>query len=330
MDELINVKRRRLPPLNALRAFEAAARHESFALAARELGVTPAAISRHVKMLEATTGHALFERHPQSLSLTSYGREWLPALSEAFNILEMSTARLQRKPAQSLLSISVHMAFATGWLLPRLAHFRNEFPHINLTLNTHTVAPELGPSGPFDGVIISGTGEWEGLEPHFLFSRRMVAVASPLYLAERRRPLAPEALLDETLIVAENSAGDWVNWFAHLGMRNISINRHLTFPTGFLPVQAAINGLGIALADRTLIERDLDGGQLVVVFDAPEYISNIAWYFLHPQTGSPPPPMQAFIHWLQRQVASGPLPPDTSRRVSVDGAARPAEAALSR
>lgn len=304
MTGIHQTKKPRLPPLNALRAFEAAARHQSFVAAAEELGVTAAAISRHIKGLEELMGLTLFNRHPQSLNLTGCGRAWLPHLSDAFNILESSTARARRQTAPISLAITAHMAFATGWLLPRLDHFRNEFPDVELELFTHTETPEFGQERKWAGAIMSGTGEWPGLEAHFIFSRGLIPVCSPSYLRSRPNVREPSDLLSEKLIFADASAGEWLEWFASIGIKNLDLGSHMRFPTGFLPVQAAMNGLGFALADRSLIDSDLEMGRLVVPFDMPVYIRNTAWYFVYPPGQDFEPTLRQWAAWLQREAGT--------------------------
>ena len=294
----------RLPPLNALRAFEAAARHQSFVIAAEELSVTPAAVSRHIKGLEEWMGLQLFHRHPQSLTLTGNGKVWLPHLSNAFSILESSTARVKRQMATDSLAISAQMAFATGWLLPRLDRFRAEFPNVELELFTHTEPPQFDHDQKLDGAILLGTGDWRDMDAHFIFSRALIPVCSPSYLRSKPNVRQPTDLLSEKLIFNGASAGDWSEWFAHVGVREVDLGSHLRFPTGFLPVQAAMNGLGFALADRSLIDFDLELGRLVVPFDIPVFIGNTAWYFVHPPGGDFEPTLRRWTLWLQREAGA--------------------------
>ncbi len=141
-------------PLNAIRAFEVAARHESFVAAAEELHVTPAAISRHVRLLESILKRQLFQRRPQSLVLTKFGREWLPALTDAFRLIESSTDRVIAPQEMATVTLSVQTAFAVGWLLPSLARFNREMPHIAQRLYTLTETPNLLQERRFVGMII--------------------------------------------------------------------------------------------------------------------------------------------------------------------------------
>jgi LysR family glycine cleavage system transcriptional activator len=295
---------RRLPPLNALRAFEVAARHESFVAAASELRVTPAAISRHVKLLEARLKQPLFERRPQSLKLTAFGHSWLPTLSEAFDIIEMGTQRLQRPQPSGKVTVSAQTAFATGWLLPRLDRLYRDLPDMELRLYTHTEQPDLGADSRFDGVISNGRGNWPQCEAHFIFADRLVPVCSPSYVSACPTLSKPKQLISETLIVAETAPSDWPSWFAHVGMKVIELPRRVVFPTGFLPVQAAMNGIGVALADQSLIEQELESRRLIAPIAAAPLVRGTGWYFIHPQGCSTGVPLQRWIAWLQREGAS--------------------------
>ena len=210
---------RRLPPLNALRAFEAAARYESFVAAASELRVTPAAVSRHVKLLEARLRQPLFERRPQSLKLTPFGHSWLPTVSEAFDIIEMGTRRLQNTQRRGKVVVSAQTAFATGWLLPRLDRLYREEPDVELRLYTHTEPVDLSADSRLDGAIMLGRGDWPQCEPHFVFVDRLIPICSPSYLSSYPYLNKPSQLIAENLIVAETSPLDWLTWFAHVGMK---------------------------------------------------------------------------------------------------------------
>jgi DNA-binding transcriptional LysR family regulator len=176
---------RRIPPLNALRAFEAAARSGGFAAAANELGVTPGAISRHVRLLEDRTGHTLFERHPRSLVLTPRGHDLLAVVSEALDRLEAGTQAALSPAPRAKLSLNVQTSLAIGWMLPRLARLHRDRTDLELELSTHIETPDLR-ARKADAAIVHGRGPWPELEAHFLFADRLQPVCSPGYLAARR------------------------------------------------------------------------------------------------------------------------------------------------
>lgn len=265
-------------PLNSIRAFEVAARHESFVAAAEELHVTPAAVSRHVRLLESMLDRPLFERRPQSLSLTAFGKAWLPALTDAFHLIENSTIRALRPQPAATIALSAQTAFAVGWLMPRLARLKRQLPHIALRLYTHTETPDLVAENRFDAMIVSGRGTWEACEAHILLPSLLVPVCSPTFLAERPYLRRPADLLSEPLIVSEANPEDWRDWFASFELKHVEIALRVDFPTGFLPVQAAIHGLGISLADRALIDDDLRAGRLTIALPTQPLARGTSWY----------------------------------------------------
>lgn len=298
-------------PLNAVRAFEVAARHQSFAAAAEELHVTPAAISRHVRLLESMLERQLFERRPQSLALTKFGRDWLPALTDAFNIIESSQSQAFQSREAASVTLSVQAAFAVGWLLPRLADFYRSYPHIALKIYTHTETPMLTPEGRHDALIMSGRGEWPDCEATFLLPNRMLPVCSPTYLEQRNNLRQPSELLAESLIVSEANPEDWRDWFASFGLKHVTMSRRISFPTGFLPVQAAIHGLGISLADHSLIGDELASGRLVVPLDAPMLNRGTGWYLVGVPGRRTDRPFLHFVSWLRSQAEAAERRPDS-------------------
>jgi LysR family glycine cleavage system transcriptional activator len=296
--------RRRLPPLNAVRAFEAAARHVNFALAADELAVTPGAVSRHVKALEAQIGRKLFDRYPQSLELTEFGRTWLPVVSEAFDTLESGTARLLSERPRATFALNVPTAFATGWLLPRFARFHLEQPELTIRLLTHTDLPDLLREGAPDAAIVHGRGEWPRLNAHFLFADRLIPMCSPAYLAAQRRLVEPAHLLTEALISTDDTAEDWAAWFAMVGLHGEQPQRMMHFANSVLPAHAAMNGLGFALIDPSLVTSELDLGRLIAPLSFPPLMRGTGWYLLHSRVRRKDPVMIAVRNWLQREAGS--------------------------
>ncbi len=298
------VRQRTRLPLNALRAFEVAARYESFVAAAEELNVTPAAISRHIRVLEEMLNEKLFVRYPQSIELTEFGKLWLPSLEDAFNIVDSSVHRVIKSIKHEPIKIVCQTAFATGWLMPRLHNFYDSHPDIELRLFTYNEiddGPEIAES---DGTILSGRGAWPEVKAHFLITNRFVPVCSPGYL-ERIMPIArPSDLLPEALIVSETNENVWRNWFAQYDINYSDSRRKLVFPTSFLPVQAAINGLGIALADRALIVQDLAHKRLVLPLSVPSLTPGTGWYFVHPIHRRLDAQFQEWSVWLRTQADS--------------------------
>jgi LysR family glycine cleavage system transcriptional activator len=291
---------RRLPPLNALRAFEAAARLGGFAAAATELGVTAGAVSQQVQLLEARLERRLFERGPRSLSITADGRALLPVLSEALDGVEAGIARALFPQPRVTLSVFAQTSFALGWMLPRLPRFQREQPEVELRLSTGIETPELR-GGP-GAAVLHGRGPWPDLATHLLFPDRLIPVCAPGWLAARG-PLEPRSLSVETLLVSDTAPEDWEEWFAHAGLRGLRPQRPLRFGSSLLPPQAAMHGMGVALADLSLVAAELDGGRLVNPAPTlPPLRRGTGWHLAHLPTQGQEAPLAALRDWLLREA----------------------------
>lgn len=282
-------------PLNALRAFEASARHLSFTRAAIELCVTQAAVSHQVKGLEARLGAALFRRLPRGLALTDEGLALLPSVRDSFDRLGDTLARFEGGRVLEVLSVGVVGTFAVGWLLPRLPAFREAHPFVDLRLFTNNNRTDLAGEG-LDCAVRFGDGAWHGTEATPLFEAPMSPLCAPA-LAERLTD--PTALLAETLLRSYRAA-DWPDWFAAAGLSPPPI-RGPVFDSSWVMVEAAIQGVGVALAPPMMFERDLQQGRLVRPF-ATEVSAGRYWLtWLKSKT--PNPALRAFESWLS--AASG-------------------------
>ncbi|MBE9607616.1 LysR family transcriptional regulator [Acetobacteraceae bacterium H6797] len=298
--------RRQLPPLNALRAFEAAARLGGFSAAAGELGVTPGAISQQVQLLEARLGRRLFERGPRSLTLTDEGRALLPVLSEALDTVEAGLARALHPAPRVTLSIFAQTSFALGWMLPRLPRFQQEQPDIELHLSTG-IDPPLLRGGP-DAVVLHGRGPWPELATHLLFPDRLIPVCSPSWLRSHG-PLEPAELARQTLLVSDTAPEDWEEWFAHAGLRGLRPLRPHRFGSSLLPPQGAMHGLGVALADQSLVAAELAQRRLVNPLpDQPPLRRGTGWHLAHLPARGREPALIALRDWLLREAGSGETP----------------------
>lgn len=294
--------RRDLPPLNGLRAFEAAARLGSFVAAAGELGVTAGAVSQRVRALERRMGTALFDRQPHSLSATRAARELLPALTEAFDAIAAAARRAQAPSTASLpLRIVCPAGFAAGFMLPRLDRFHQRAPDIALTLTAteRLVEPGDGDSAT-DAAIRFGRAGWSGrLACDFLFADRRIPVCSPQYLAGH--PIgapSPDPLAGHVLLEAMSAPDDWSDWatWQNAAARDA---RRLSFGDERLTMDAALRGLGVALADRALALDALAAGRLVAPLEPREMRRGTAWFLVYPATAAPvAPAVAAFRDWL--------------------------------
>jgi LysR family glycine cleavage system transcriptional activator len=264
------------PPLNALRAFEAAARHLSFVAAADELCVTPAAISHQIKGLEDYLGVALFKRLKRRVMLTDQGQLLLPELKQAFTLIERAMANLANDERRDMLTVSATPAFTAKWLLPRIHLFRERHPEIDVRLDATHELEDLE-RGQVDVAIRFGAGEYPGLECKPLrpgVPERVYPVCSPALLGGRHALKQPADLQHHTLLHDETIKGggvlpSWQTWLASAGVDCVPANRGLRFNNSVLAIDAAINGQGVALSCGFVVADDLAAGRLVRPFKIP-------------------------------------------------------------
>lgn len=238
-------------PLNALRAFEASARHLSFTRAGLELSVTQAAVSHQVKGLEARLGATLFRRLPRGLALTDEGQALLPELRDAFGRLGQAIERFEGGRMREVLSIGAVGTFAVGWLLPRLEAFQAACPFVDLRLSTNNNRVDLAGEG-LDGAIRFGDGAWHGTEAAHLFPAPLTAMCAPAIAERLDRPadLAGEVLL------RSYRADDWPNWFAAAGGSCPTLKGPL-FDSSFVMAEAAAQGAGVALVPAAMFGKSV-------------------------------------------------------------------------
>jgi len=252
----------RLPPLPALRFFEAAGRHQSFKLAAAELNVTPSAISHGIVGLEEALGVELFVREPRGISLTAVGADYLSYVSEAFSLIAIGTQRLPNHRADRPIALSCAPTFASRWLLPRLAAFRARWPKVNVSVDTSH--RQVGfPVDGFDFAIRMSRAPVAGTAWTRLFGERLVPVCSPAYLASLRDAHGDASLRRATLIHVNAASEDWQAWLDATGTDKIDTTGGLHVDTIQLAFEAASMGLGVALGRRPLVDGDLASGALV-------------------------------------------------------------------
>ena len=256
-----------LPPLNALRAFEAAARLGSFSAAAESLYVTHGAISRQVRGLEDWLGTSLFERHGRRVSLTAPGREYFLAVQSAFQNIAGATRRVAESGTQRRLTLDALPTFTMHWLLPRLTRFQLRFPGVELRMVTSD-APLATVAGGFDVGIRRGPGDWTGYVAGEFLVEHEIPVCSPALL--QRTPLKePRDLAQHTLLSSVNRAHSWERWLALAGVADLAGARRQQFDHFYLALQAAVDGLGVALGPRPVINDELASGRLVAPLAGP-------------------------------------------------------------
>jgi LysR family glycine cleavage system transcriptional activator len=297
-------QRRRLPPLNALRAFEAAARHLNFSRAADELSVTPGAVSQQIQNLEDYIGVALFKRTPKGLLLTDPAQIALPALREAFDRLVEAASMLTAAVDGRRLTVTVAPSFAAKWLVPRLGRFEALHPQVDVWISAGMELIDFN-SGEVDLAIRYGSGRYPGLEVTRLMQETVIPVASPelierLPLADLT-DLAQHVLLHDGSPDADESCPDWTMWLAARGVRGVDGARGPRFNQSSLVIEAAIGGRGVALAKRALAQADLDAGRLVAPFQIATAV-DFAYYLVHPKAKGRLPQVKAFSAWLKAEA----------------------------
>jgi LysR family glycine cleavage system transcriptional activator len=316
---------RKLPPLNALRAFEAAARHLSFTAAASELHVTQAAISHQIRMLEERLGLTLFRRSGRGVLLTDTAQAYLPEVSAAFDRLAAATHRLKAQDASGVLSATVLPSFAAKWLLPRLGRLRLAHPEIDLRISSSPDLVDLS-RGEFDFGIRAGSGDYPGMRSDFISKEGFFPVCSPALLAGAAHPLrAPSDLRHFTLLHTE-PRDLWRIWFSLVGVTDIDSTRGPGFSDSSMVIWAAIEGQGVAVASAALTAGDLAAGRLVRLFDQ-SVPATYSYWLVCPEATADRPKIAAFRDWLlaeARQAEETPATaPATLSRASGAGAPTP-------
>jgi LysR family glycine cleavage system transcriptional activator len=294
----------RLPPLNAIRAFEAAARLGGFARAANELNVTPAAVSHQVKSLEAHLGIPLFNRLSRGLELTSAGQELLPEISRGFAYFERAVGALSGGELAGRLTVNAAPSLATLWLVPRLETFIRAYPDVRFRLLAAHVAPDLN-LGKVDIRIPYGAGKFPGLKSRLLMRDTIFPVCAPSLLnhtpLRRFSDLRDHTLLHDIDIDTDEPTMTWSRWLRDAGLDEGAPAGHVEFGNSILLTEAAVRGQGVALGRMSLVRNHLETGRLV----RPLKISrpgDYAYYFVTTEAGAERPRVKVFLDWIERQV----------------------------
>ncbi|MFO1033302.1 MAG: transcriptional regulator GcvA [Hyphomicrobiales bacterium] len=302
--------RRQLPPLNALRAFESAARHLSITLAAEELHVTPAAISHQIRLLEDHIGLAVFVRNGRGLALTDAGAAGLRDLQSGFERLAAAMDAIDSLGETGLLTISVAPSFAAKWLLPRLHLFQERHPEIDVHVAASMQLVDFTRDG-VDLAIRYGAGNYGDLAREKLLSEAVFPVCSPSYMVEHGPLLSAGDLMGRTLLHDDSPDNDpscpnWDMWLRASGATQIDAARGPRFNQASLVLEAAILGRGIALAKANLAADDLAARRLVAPFAATHPI-DFAYYIVAPKAKLNLPKVSHFCNWLRKQAAGSDL-----------------------
>jgi LysR family transcriptional regulator, glycine cleavage system transcriptional activator len=286
--------RPRLPPLNALKAFEAAARHESFTRAALELCVTQGAVSHQVKALEAELAIKLFNRERQRLIITEAGRDYLGVVRDALDRIAVGTERLLQRQSAGVLTVSTSPDFAAKWLVHRLGHFAEAHSSIDLRVQAAMHHVDFTRED-VDMAVRHGDGNWPGLDAAQLSTEQLFAICSPKLLSGRR--LGKPADLLKFPLIHLDSRADWTRWLRAAGISDDDVKHGPVLNRASMVIDAAINGQGIALARTTLAAWDLINGRLVRPFTESLRLSKTYW-IICPRATSSLPKIATFRDWL--------------------------------
>jgi DNA-binding transcriptional LysR family regulator len=288
--------RRKIPSIEALIAFEAAARHESFTRSADELALTQSAVGRQIAGLEGYIGVPLFNRVKKRLILTDVGRSYAKQVREHLERIERDTlAAMAHKGAGGILELAVIPTFATRWLIPRLPQFYAQ--HDNITLNLTTRAePFLFADTPFDAAIHFGNPAWSGAMARHLLGEEMTPVCTRRMLGSRSS-LTPADLANFTLLHQSARAEAWRHWFAQAGVHTADCMRGQRYELFSMLVEAARAGLGVALVPRFFVLNELRNGELIIPCDMP-LRSESGYYLVYPEAKQGSPLLNAFEAWL--------------------------------
>lgn len=288
---------RRLPPLNALRVFETAGRRQSFTEAAQELGLTHGAVSRQVRLLEDWLGHALFTRSHRRVTLTERGAAYLAEIGPALDWVAAATARQIEQRSSRLLRVNALATFTLRWLIPRLSAFQMANPHFEVRLTTSNARiPDL--KEPYDVVIRGGPDQVSGHVAQEFLSETRIPVCSPALV--ERHPLArPQDLAWHTLLHSATLPGVWVQWLVAARAPDLEPAGSVTLEHFYLTLQAALDGVGVAMGPTALVADDVAARRLVIPFQQPALPAR-SYYTYVPECFAEDPAVRSFCGWLRR------------------------------
>ena len=292
---------RQLPPLNGLRAFEAAARHLSFSRAAEELFVTPAAISHQIKGLEDFLGVTLFNRLTRTVTLTQKAQSVLPLVTDAFDKFDIATRQLKENESSGFLTVTTAPTFGAKWLLQRLGDFSEAYPDITVRLDARNEMVDFDRDGVDIGIRL-GSGNYPGMRVDQLFLEKVVPVCHPKYLKGKDALHTPSDLNNVTLLHVDwgkisGPLPDWQMWLASAGIEDVNATKGPTFTVEGMAISAAVKGAGVALASTYAVEEELESGQLVIPF-SHTLLAEAAYWLVTPERKANHPRIKAFREWI--------------------------------
>ena len=281
-------------PLNALRMFDAAARHLSLTRAAQELHVTQAAVSQHIRNLEERLGKPLFRRLPRGLALTDEGQALWPVVAQSFERIEQSLQQVAEPRPREILNVGVVGTFAIGWLIPRLSQFQQLHPYIDLRLLTNNNRVDLAGEG-LDAAVRFGDGAWHGTHAQMLLRAPLSPMCTPMLAQQLREP----ADLARQTLLRSYRTQEWEGWFAGLDQA-APLARGAMFDSSLTLAEAAAQGAGIALLPARMFEHMLQQGRLVRPF--AHEVDTGAYWLTYLKSRQASPALQTFRQWLMTQL----------------------------
>lgn len=288
-----------LPPLSALRTFDTAARHLSFTKAAEELCVTQSAVSRQIRLLEDFLELKLFERRHRSLTLTAEGERYQRDIAGIFAQMDLATRQLRRDRRRETLKIQTYTTFTMRWLIPRLGRFHEKFPEIEVQL-TASLKPVDFTNSDIHGAVRAGRGEWP-VRADKLCDTYLVPVCSPELARTAFQGEGAATLEDKPLLHSLGRPNDWQVWCKGAGMPYVDLDRGHRFESSSMSYQAALQGLGVAIGQRFLVEDDLRSGLLVAPLDLHVH-SDETYYFMSSPRYAGTPRLELFREWLMEEA----------------------------
>jgi LysR family glycine cleavage system transcriptional activator len=288
-----------LPPLNAVRAFDSAARHLSFRCAAEELCVTPGAVSRQVANLEAFLGIRLFIRRHRQVALTKAGKMYLADVREGLVRIAQATAALDARSGDKVLRLKLPPTFAIRWLVPRLGRFHAHHPDISVQITTSHAPAD------FDNDEIDAAVQYSnGLKPGFLGERLFNEVLIPVYqagLSAVASACSPQDLAGKVLLHSFRRPDDWPRWFAAAGVPDCAVKQSLVFENSSMTYQGAVDGLGVAMAHAAFVADELRSGRLVCPVPV-RLEGSVAYFLVYPKAHAHSESLRVFHRWLAREA----------------------------
>lgn len=286
-----------------MKCFESAARHGSFNKAAQELNVTPSAISHQIKGLESFLGIELFRRTKRKVVLTEAGEKYIKPIKQVFQQLEQATADLTSAQHAGSLRLAVAPSFLTRWLMPRMERFQSRYPDIEIEIRSSMGFIDFS-LGEIDMAVYFGNGEWTDVEAHYLRPIRLAPVCSPKLIKPGQPINEPEDMRFYPLLHVSKRNDEWHDWLVQNDLDPKVFRRGLMFSSGSLTAGAAAQGLGIALADVSLVTPEIDSGQLQVLFDK-QLDTNRSFYLVFEKKRALTPSMVAFKEWIIEEMNDG-------------------------